>query len=173
MFKCKPENHQHPERKGIHIVGKTLSSGEVIRYIYSSRGGSLIGRAAANDDVEEIIKAHISKKRTRVINMLIKGCEKRAMMKGREFSLTSDWLNDRLHQSADRCEVTALPFDYGKLDEKNPNAPSIDRIDNSIGYVPENVRIVLHSLNVAMNVWGLDYYLKVAEAAVSNRLSSS
>lgn len=30
---------------------------------------------------------------------------------------------------------------------------------------PDNIRIVLHSVNVAMNEWGLDYYLAVAKAA--------
>lgn len=39
---------------------------------------------------------------------------------------------------------------------RRPLAPSIDRIDSSLGYTRQNCRIVCAAVNYAMNVWGED-----------------
>jgi hypothetical protein len=47
------------------------------------------------------------------------------------------------------------------------HTPSIDRTVPDLGYVKTNCRVVLHAVNVAMNKWGLDALLPIAEALVS------
>jgi len=65
-----------------------------------------------------------------------------------------------------RCAVTGAKFDL-TVDEKSgrrPMAPSIDRIDSSLGYTEDNVRLVCQITNLALNNWGEDYLLKIAVA---------
>ncbi len=68
-----------------------------------------------------------------------------------------------------RCSVTGLPFSLetiGNGKAKRPYAPSLDRIQPRGCYSRENCRLVLVGVNFAMNSWGLDTYLMLAEAAV-------
>ena len=67
------------------------------------------------------------------------------------FNLTITWIEDRLREGI--CSVTGLPFEIkqytknGNLDKVSPYAPSIDRIDSSLGYTMDNVQIVLTNYN--------------------------
>lgn len=67
----------------------------------------------------------------------------------------------------DRCALTGIAFDTVKVEggtrhHKRPYAPSIDRIDNSLGYTDTNVRIVCVAVNLAMNTWGEEVLFKIA-----------
>lgn len=44
----------------------------------------------------------------------------------------------------DVCPVFGTPFEFAtdNLTRSNPNTPSVDRVDNTKGYVPENIRII-------------------------------
>ena len=61
------------------------------------------------------------------------------------------------------CEVSGLPIFHhtGKVEW---DSISIDRIDSTKGYVYSNVRVVCYAVNVALNNWGLEQFLKVARA---------
>jgi len=59
-----------------------------------------------------------------------------------------------LNEAGWRCAVSGQPFTLEPLNGKRPYAPSIDRINSAIGYVPGNTRIVCVAVNYAMNVWG-------------------
>ena len=93
----------------------------------------------------------------------------RAKVKGREFSLTPEWVEQRLLAGA--CEVTGIPFVLGVF--RHAFLPSIDRIDSSKGYTPENCRVVLWMINAAKNDLAEDDFLsalrQVAEAVVERR----
>lgn len=66
------------------------------------------------------------------------------------------------------CQLTGLPFDLTHGCRK-PNAPSLDRIDSTKGYVPGNVRVVLWQVNAMMNEYGEDALLEVADAIRQQR----
>jgi hypothetical protein len=53
---------------------------------------------------------------------------------------------------AGACEITGTSFDLSA--GKKFNSPSIDRIDPSRGYEPDNIRIVCFAMNAAMGEWG-------------------
>ena len=68
-----------------------------------------------------------------------------------------------------RCAVTGLNFSEEKVGggrAKRAFAPSIDKIDPSGVYELENCRLVMVAINFALNAWGLEVYLDLAEAAV-------
>jgi hypothetical protein len=67
------------------------------------------------------------------------------------FDLTEQWFEDRLNRG--RCELTGFPVKskpYRKNDQGRRGfySPSIDRIDNSIGYVASNCRLICWGLNM-------------------------
>ena len=51
----------------------------------------------------------------------------------------------------------------------NPYKASIDRIDSSLGYLQNNVRLTVWAINRAIGDYGADLYLKLAEAAVARQ----
>lgn len=91
--------------------------------------------------------------------------ERRARQSGKSFNLSPASFIMCIQRAGGRCEVSGIPF---VMDEKrSPFAPSIDRIDCSIGYDPGNIRIVCHVANVAMNTWGIDPVLTLAKAILA------
>ena len=69
-----------------------------------------------------------------------------AKKRGIPFSLTNE---DVAALWTGRCAITGLPFDTRKGVGKGPKpfSPSLDRIRPALGYVPGNVRFVLHCVN--------------------------
>lgn len=53
-------------------------------------------------------------------------------------------IGELIEKSGQRCALSGLPFRNGGL---NPYSPSLDRIKPELGYVPGNVRVILHGLN--------------------------
>lgn len=73
---------------------------------------------------------------THIENHLITTARYRAKKKGIEFSLTIDDL-----KMPEYCPLLGIKLERGTRKNKNA-APSIDRIDNSQGYTPENIWII-------------------------------
>ncbi len=69
------------------------------------------------------------------------------------------------------CQMTGIPFN---LDGgRTWDSPSLDRIDNSKGYTPENTRVVLYAVNVMANTWGENKIVEVASAIMDRRRDCS
>ena len=76
--------------------------------------------------------------------------KRRADKAGVEFSLTREWVAERLQRGT--CEVTGLPFDMSRTGHSttglNPNrSPSIHRFRPTGGYTPENCVLVVWAVN--------------------------
>lgn len=85
--------------------------------------------------------------------------------RGLEHTLTKDWFKERLGGRV--CEITGLEFDF--TSGRSAYGPSIDRIDSSKGYTPENSRIILWSLNCAFHTWGEDVFQSIAQEWLERR----
>jgi hypothetical protein len=90
----------------------------------------------------------------------------RAKKKGMECTITLEWVQQKLLDGV--CEVTGIAFVTGSL--RHPFQPSIDRIDSSKPYTPDNCRVVLWIINTAKHTLSEDDFQsalrQVAEAVV-------
>ena len=74
----------------------------------------------------------------------------RAKAKDLEFTLTKEFLLEKVKQGI--CEVTKVPLDFSGGSRK-PHTPSLDRIDPLKGYTPDNVQLVSWIYNSAKNIF--------------------
>lgn len=80
---------------------------------------------------------------------LYKSCRQSAERKGLEFTLTQEQVVELVAPMV--CSVSGLPLTTEE--HQGPWGPSIDRIDNSKGYVPGNVRLTCWMFNRAKAHW--------------------
>lgn len=99
---------------------------------------------------------------------------KRAKLKELTFDLKAEDLIRILRSQQYRCALSGLPFrtEAVTVDDgifRAPFRPSIDRIDSGKGYLPDNVRVVLVAVNVALSDWGEDVLITIAHAISDRR----
>ena len=85
---------------------------------------------------------------------LLKDARRRAKAKGIKFSLTREWVIDRLRVLT--CEATGWLFVIQSGRGHHPFAPSIDRINPLKGYTPANCRIVISAVNTLKGILRAD-----------------
>ena len=89
-------------------------------------------------------------------------------------TLTAADLNSVYDQQAGRCALSGMPLDIADYPShacRRPSGPwkiSIDRLDNSLGYVKGNVRLVTQMANLCRNVYSDDDVRTFAKAVVAN-----
>jgi hypothetical protein len=83
--------------------------------------------------------------------------------------LDAQWLDKWQHVT--HCPVSGLPFRVGAKDgngNPHPQSASLDRIDPSKGYTPDNTRVVSYFVNVAKNAWSQEAFEFLILAVASN-----
>lgn len=100
---------------------------------------------------------------------IVKAAKLRSEKLGLPFNLDQhvDAIQRRI--DAGYCELSGVKFDtdatHGKT-RVRPNAPSLDRINPSQGYVYSNIRIIVFALNLMFLNWGHEEAFKIAEGWV-------
>ncbi len=101
---------------------------------------------------------------------LLGGARRRAKRQGVECTVTRDWLQAELDRGV--CAVSGMRFDLttgrGRW-QKFPFTPSLDRIVARGDYTPGNCRVVCLIVNEAMNRWGVQPLLTLAQHMVKTR----
>jgi len=100
---------------------------------------------------------------------LLKGARQRAERAGLEFTITQEWVVERIQRGA--CPLTGSLYDLQLAEGSrcNPNAPSLDRIDNSKGYTRENTRVITWQANVAKSEFTEEFLIQLALGLIANR----
>ena len=67
------------------------------------------------------------------------------------------------------CSMTGIALVWNYEGEgKNPWSPSLDRIDCSLGYTVDNLRLVCWAYNVARSNWADEIVLAMARGLLAN-----
>ncbi len=82
---------------------------------------------------------------------MLNNARKRAVKDGIQCSITQDWIKEKLEKGV--CEVTGILLELnvgnGKGSRKNSFSPSLDRINQTGDYSPENTRLTCWIYNRA------------------------
>jgi hypothetical protein len=104
----------------------------------------------------------------RQMQLLFNSARARAKKDGREFTITKEWLALQPRY----CAISGIPFIIIQ-DGRGPLTPSLDRIDSSKGYTPENTQIVACWYNLGKSDWNdteiQDLIISYAEAIKKRR----
>jgi hypothetical protein len=95
---------------------------------------------------------------------------------GEEGGFSGDDLRALWKDCKGKCAVSGLPFRERKIGSGKAQrvyAPSLDRKDPNRGYTRDNCWLVMVGVNFAMNRWGLDTYLELAEASINHLRETS
>ena len=97
----------------------------------------------------------------------VSNSRKRAAKFGWKNNLTIPYLAKLWFEQKGRCALTGIMLEYesGDLQSKNPYRTSVDRIDNNLGYVQGNVRLLTHWANNAKSTWPDDVFVKFVKSA--------
>ena len=84
----------------------------------------------------------------------------RAKVKQLEFNIT---MEDII--IPDICPITLLPIERERVGRKGPgiNSPTLDRIDNSKGYIKGNIRVISYRANQKKSDLSLDEIKRLYE----------
>lgn len=101
---------------------------------------------------------------------LVGGARRRATAAGYPCTITSAWVTEQFERQDGRCAYTGWKFDNtaaGKGRRANPRGMSLDRIDSTQGYTPENTRLVCWGVNQAKTDWLLDDFVAMCKAVAA------
>lgn len=105
---------------------------------------------------------------------LFHAAKARASKKGIDFSLTLEWITEKVKKG--KCEATnktlvLTPFgDFKRTRKLNPYAPSLDRIDSKLGYTVENTQVTIASYNRFKSDMSQHEMVDIAKAIVKNHV---
>jgi hypothetical protein len=84
--------------------------------------------------------------------------------KKQTFDLTNKWAKENY---TGYCALTGLKFDLSR--KLTPFSPTVDRIDNSKGYIKNNCRVILRGLNMLKGIGTDEDMYKIAAALIKNK----
>ena len=112
----------------------------------------LLGRGTRCNSCNNLIQGNRRKQDPVImkLNNLYSGARRRAAASGKEFDIT---LEDLRKLVTWRCPALGVELDWTPKGKSNtsPYSPSLDRIDNKLGYTKENVVIISRRANIIKN----------------------
>ncbi|RWZ87313.1 MAG: hypothetical protein EO766_12370 [Hydrotalea sp. AMD] len=101
-----------------------------------------IARSSYNrKDKQERTQIQFDQRQSRYTSYLLSRVKGRAKHKGIEFNITLDDIVIPTH-----CPILGIPLDFNKGHSRD-STPSIDRIDNKLGYIKGNIAVISMKAN--------------------------
>lgn len=97
---------------------------------------------------------------------------KRAVRMARDYGLPEGWVDEQIRRQRGRCALTGVAFVRNRI-KHAPLAPSIDRLDSTKGYTPENCRLVTYMANCAKNQFSEAEFYAMCLAAITYKAGLS
>ena len=126
-------------------------------------------------NIKQREKYHEEYKRTRKkaetvegrIAMMYRAAAGRAKLKKWELTITPEWIRQQIILQKGCCAVTKMQFNYDTIDRKtNALVPSLDRIDSTKSYTPDNTRVVAWWFNQMKNAYSDKQLVEYAKIIV-------
>jgi len=102
---------------------------------------------------------------------LTRAARKRAKKRNLPYDLDYEFIYEMWEKQNGVCAMTGIPFNIeNKVKRKaQPFAPSIDRIDPSLGYIRENVRLICYVVNCCLHDFGEEIFCALARNLVEGK----
>lgn len=96
--------------------------------------------------------------------------KERARVRGIEFNLTREDIEDLFFKANGKCSVSGILFNRFRPagSTKRPWYPSLDRIDSRKPYTHDNCRFVCVAVNIALGEWGEWTLMAIVNAIAFN-----
>ncbi len=104
------------------------------------------------------------------MQMLGKGLRRALYRRPTENPVTVNQLMEMWRKQEGKCAVTGLLMTWAK-GTYLPASISIDRIDSSVGYRLDNVRLICYAINTFKGVWSDEHMIEMARAIVAKSSS--
>lgn len=127
----------------------------------------------------EYARANTAKRRLRFeqgwpassFSVTCRNAAKNASKKKVPFAITTAFLRGLYEAQGCVCALSGLPFKRGNGNGPTIFSPSLDRIIPSLGYVPGNVRFILHGIN-ALKSTGTDSDIRMIVCVLANAFTA-
>ncbi len=86
-----------------------------------------------------------------------------ARTRGMEFRITIEFLWDLYIQQDRKCKYTGEELKFGSMSDPSSVTASIDRIDSSKGYLPENVQLIHKDVNLMKHILSEERFLYLCQ----------
>lgn len=180
-FRCKTQKFENEfskckkRRDGLqsyckHCVAKIRQIGQYDKYATRKEYYIVKQREKRKTTIAKKIDRAYRKKLHRTFNgtatSLLAASKDRAKKKGLLHTLDTTWLKEKLQPMI--CEATGLSLvlDIDETVAHSAFRPSIDRIDNTLGYTKENCMVVCVIYNKSKSDYAKEDVLKMAKALV-------
>lgn len=90
----------------------------------------------------------------------------RAKRRGREFLLTKDWIREQYHAQGGFCAYTGFHMTWASGHGQVDTNISLDRLDTSLGYTPENTVLCCYRVNVSKGRKSLPVIMEVGHPSL-------
>lgn len=128
------------------------------RFVNDSRGNSR-GYYSCSNCSEDSSKKHRNKYWLRYLAQ-----KANSRKRPRSVKITEDMLKNIYEKQEGRCALTGIPFNQ----EIGGAKPSLDRIDSSLGYIPENLQLVIRDINKIKREFPIGYFYALCKMFVDN-----
>lgn len=104
------------------------------------------------------------------INIAYRNSRQRSIKRGSPFNITKEYLEELYETQGGKCAVSGRIFVLDMSDEfkTHPDAPSLDKVNPSLGYTKGNVRFVTYQVNSALNQFGESKLLELCKSILEN-----